>query len=531
VAFLGKLDYYRRMASGLYSLLRTPPYADPDGMIRCQMENRERHFLELARRAIFSNPANPYYQLFQLAGCTYDDLAEAVRRDGLEATLAALHRQGVYLAHDEFKGKQPIRRSGREIPATPASFRNPLVKGGIETTSGGSRSGGTTTPNSRSQRVHGEAYRTLDIREFSLAGRQRIQLKPILPAGDGLLAPISYSRLGCPLEKWFSTYSKSLDSMHYQVATRAMVALARLWGEKVPFPAFLPPNDFLPVAEWISSRRRQGQAVAVTCHPSPAVRVAVAAAEKGLDIGGTLFQVGGETVTEPKRRTIEATGAEVFTRYGITEIGPIGYACRQMTTGNSVHLFHDSVAVINYRRTAPLSGAQVDSLLFTTLLPCAALALINVEMDDCGVLARATCDCTHSRAGFTTQIRDIFSYGKLTGQGVTLVGTDVLDILERVLPARFGGGPLDYQLVEEDAPHQARIVLRVSRRVSLPSPEAVRDCFLSELRRFQGGTGALRVWRSTGALQVVHEDPLVTRVGKVLPLHLLGTGSRSTDAT
>jgi hypothetical protein len=82
MAFLSKLDYYRRMASGLYSLLRTPPYADPDGMIRCQMENRERHFLELAQRAIFSNPANPYHQLFQLAGCGYEDLVEAVHRDG-----------------------------------------------------------------------------------------------------------------------------------------------------------------------------------------------------------------------------------------------------------------------------------------------------------------------------------------------------------------------------------------------------------------------------------------------------------------
>jgi hypothetical protein len=152
-------------------------------------------------------------------------------------------------------------------------------------------------------------------------------------------------------------------------------------------------------------------------------------------------------------------------------------------------------------------------------------------MDDAGILEQGACDCTFSRAGFTTRIRDVFSYGKLTGQGVTLVGTDILRVLEEVLPARFGGGPLDYQLVEEDAPHQARILLRVSRRVSLPSPEAVRDCFLSELRRFQGGTGALRIWRSTGALEVVHEDPLVTRTGKVLPLHLLGTGSRSTDAT
>ncbi len=267
------------------------------------------------------------------------------------------------------------------------------------------------------------------------------------------------------------------------------------------------------------------------CHTSPAVRVTAAAAEKGLDLRGTLFMVGGETLTDAKRRVIEATGAEVFPRYPITETGTIGIACRQLRTGNSVHLFHDSVAAIGYRRTAPLSGVEVNSLLFTTLLPSAGLVLINLEMDDAGVLAPATCDCTFSRAGFTTQIRDIFSYGKLTGHSVTLAGADVLAILEHVLPARFGGGPLDYQLLEEDAPDQARVLLRVSRRVPLPSLEAVRECFLGELRRLESGTTVLRIWRNAAAVEVVHQDPLVTRTGKVLPLHLLGTGSRTSDGS
>ncbi len=530
MGLLSKLGYYTRMASGLYSLLRAPRLSDPHGTIHHQMENRARHFLELAQRAIFSNPANPYHQLFQLAGCRYDDLAAAVHRDGLEPTLAALHRQGVWLAHDEFKGKRPIVRSGREILANPKSFRNPLVEGGIETSSGGSRSGGTSIATSTPQRVYKEAYRALDILEFGLASVRRIQLKPILPAGDGFLAPITYSRLGYPLEKWFSTYSSLLDSSHYRLTTQALVAMARLLGEQVPFPTFLPPNDFRPVAEWIAARRQQGLGCSVNCHTSPAVRVAAAAADHGLDLHGTLFLVGGETVTDAKRHVIEATGAEVFTRYAINELGLIGVACRQMRTGNSVHLFHDSVAVIGYRRTAPLSELEVDSLLFTTLLPSAGLLLINVEMDDAGVLAPATCDCTFSRAGFTTQIRDIFSYGKLTGHSVTLAGADVLAILESVLPARFGGGPLDYQLVEEDAPDQARVVLRVSQRVPLLSLEAVRNCFLSELRRLESGTTVLRIWRNAAAVEVVHQDPLVTRTGKVLPLHLLGPGSRRPDA-
>jgi len=531
VTSLSKLGYYARMASGLYALLRTRPPADPDGMIRRQMENRAEHFLELVRRVVFSNPANPYFEMFRLAGCTYDDLAAAVRRDGLEATLAALDRQGVYLSHDEFKGKQPIVRSNREIPATPRSFRNPLVKGGMETSSGGSRSSGTRTRKSTAQRLHWEAYGVLNQREFDLASRRQVLLKPILPAADGILNCVRGSRLGCPMERWFSIFAKSLDSAHYQVATHSLVRLARLFGEKVPFPVYLPPDDFSPVAVWIARRKQDGVTCAVTSHASPAVRVAGAAIEKGLDIRGTLFLVSGETLTDAKRRLIESAGAEVFPRYMVSEIGPIGLACRQMTTGNCVHLFHDAVAAINHRRTAPLSGAEVDALLFTTLLPFAALVLINVDMDDAGILEKATCDCTFRRAGFTTRIRDIFSYGKLTGQGVTLVGTDILRILEEVLPARFGGAPTDYQLVEQDGDQQARIILRVSRRVPLPSPEALRDCWLRELRQFQGGTGAMRMWRSTQAVEVLHEDPIAARSGKVLPLHLLGSGSRTSDAS
>ena len=527
---LSKLGYYARMASGLHALLRTRPPADPDGMIRSQMENRAEHFLELVRRVVFSNPANPYYQMFQLAGCSYQDLAEAVRRDGLEATLAALDRQGVYLSHDEFKGKKPIVRSNREIAATPRSFRNPLVKEGIETSSGGSRSSGTRVRKSAAQRVHGEAYAVLYRREFGLADRRQMQVRSILPAADGILNCVRSSRLGFPVEKWFSTFAKAVDSTHYQMATHCLVRLARLYGEQVPFPTYMPPDDFSPAAEWIARRNREGVACSATGQASSAVRVAAAATERGLDIRGTLFLVAGETLTDAKRRVIEEAGAEVFTRYVVTEIGPIGCACRQMTTGNCVHLYHDSVAVINHRRVAPLSGTEVDALLFTTLLPFAALVLINVDMDDAGILEPATCDCTFSRAGFSTRIRDIFSYGKLTGQGVTLVGTDVLRILEEVLPARFGGGPTDYQLVEQDGDRQARIILRVSRRVPLPSPEAVRDCFLRELRQFQGGTGAMRIWRNTQAVEVLHEDPLVTARGKVLPLHLLGSGLRSGDA-
>ncbi|MBM3745380.1 MAG: hypothetical protein FJW34_06250 [Acidobacteria bacterium] len=516
--------YLSRMISGQIRLLRSPPHPDPDGLIRRQMANREQHFLELVRRTVFADPANPYHQMLRLAGCGYQDLAEAVQRNGVEATLGSLHRQGVYLAHDEFKGRKAIVRSNREIPWHEASFRNPLVKGGMEGFTGGSSGAPTRTRRSVPARLHGEAYHALAMREFGLAARRYVQLKPILPASDGLLNVISFARLGCCVERWFTPVVRSLDSAHYGLATHGLVALARLWGLRIPFPVDLPANDFSPVAFWIAQRQREGIACILNSYASPAVRVAAAAAEKGLDISGALFLVGGETLTDAKRRTIESVGAAVFPRYAVSEIGSIGHACRQLTSGDCVHLFSDAVAVISHRRPAPLSDTLVDSLLFTTLLPYAPHVLINAEMDDSGVLATASCDCTFARAGFTQVVREISSFGKLTGHGVTLVGSDVVRILEDVLPRRFGGCPADYQLAEHDGHHQARVTLRVSRRLAVSSLAEVRDCFLRELRSMHGGQIASRLWRDADVVAVVQQDPVATARGKMLPLRLLGSG-------
>lgn len=521
--------YYLRMTQGVYRYLRTPPVSDAGSLIRNQLDNREGAWLDTLRRVVFPNPANPYHHMFRLAGCRYEDLDAAVRRDGLEATLAALHRQGVYLTHEEFKGRTPIVRSGRHIPSHPHSFSNLLVRGLLETTSSGSRSQGTRTRQAIPYRLHCEAYNALLQRELGLAGRSYCLLWPILPSEAGLLSGFLASRLQHPVEHWFTIGGTLRDSGYYWGATQFLVFLSRLLGARLPFPSPLPPNDFSPVAGWVARRLSQGVRSVVISYVSPAVRVAVSALERGLDLRGTLFRVTGETLTDAKRAVIEAAGAEVFPFYWIAELGPIGHSCRQMRTGNCVHLFRDALAVIGHRRQAPLSDAQVSSLLFTTLLPFAPRVLINVEMDDCGLIEPAHCDCVFSQTGLTEQIRDISSFGKLTGQGMTLVGADLVRVLEQVLPARFGGHPGDYQLVEHEGPAQTQLLLYVSPRIRLSSLQALKECFLDEIRRVYGGTLASRVWRYTQALEVVLAEPLTTSTGKVLTLHLLGADAQHTQ--
>ena len=522
--------YYTQLLAGVYSETRALAVSDPTAAIQEQMRRREERFLELAQQRVFQNPRNPYHQLFLLAGCGYGDLVNGVRARGLSETLASLASEGVYLSHDEFKGKTPLIRAGREIPFSSSGFTISARNPGLITLGGGSRTAGNLHTESVEFQVYKEGYFAIENTEFNLLQRARIQLRPILPSSMGITNAIRAGRLGQPVERWFSVSGDMAGSGHYRAVTHVIVQAGRWMGAPIPFPTYLPDNDFSPVARWIAERKQKGKPCALWSFVSPAVRVAAAANDLNLDISGTIFLVGGESLTGPKRAAIEATGSQAYARYYINEIGPIGFACRSMDHGNCVHLFHDSVSVGSRVRIAPLSGQPVNSLLFTNLLPLVSRFLINAEMDDTGVIEPASCSCTYSAAGFHTQIRDISSYGKMTGQGITLYGTDLLRILESALPERFGGAPGDYQLVEREGGRQTEVVLRVSPRLGLRSPGDIREFFLAELKRCYGGSLAARLWTHSGGIEVLMEEPSFTQTGKVLPLHLLGAVTQTASS-
>ncbi|MBK9168990.1 MAG: hypothetical protein IPM24_16175 [Bryobacterales bacterium] len=525
-----KAGHYARYSRGVAEYLRSPVEHDWRERLRSQLANREASWLATVRLGVFARPESPFARMFALAGIGYPDLAGAVERDGLEAALEQVRQAGVYLTHEEYKGHVPIVRSGREIAADQASFANPAAGGGIASVSSGSSGTSVSVRKPVEARLHKHVYAWLEMREFGLDSSAMTVLKPILPASSGLTGCIRALRMGCRVERWFAPGGRAGDSVHYRALTSALVTQARLSGVRIPYPEHLAPNDFLQPARWLAKRRSEGERCAVRAFVSPAVRTVQAALDAGLDIRGTRFLVGGEALTEAKRRLIESAGCEVFPRYVISEIGAIGYACSRMRAGNSVHLCHDSVAVVGWRRLAPLSQVEVNALLFTPLLPSAPQILINVEMGDAGSLIHdAHCDCAFAQAGLPRRIEHIASYSKLTGLGVTLTGTEVVPILESILPAQCGGGPADYQLVEREGRGQTELTLRVSPRVPEPDLNRVRQVFLRALEERYGGALASRVWRHAGAFHTVRAEPETTPAGKVLSLHLL-KGSAEGDA-
>ena len=135
------------------------------------------------------------------------------------------------------------------------------------------------------------------------------------------------------------------------------------------------------------------------------------------DISGTLFCCGGEALTPGKLKIFQATGADATIDYMMSEIGPVGMACRRLS-GNCVHLMENAFAAIAIRRAAPYSDdAEVNSLHLTTLLPFAPNFFVNLEVDDDGAIESSPCDCVYGRLGFSRRIDHIASFGKVTPHG------------------------------------------------------------------------------------------------------------------
>jgi hypothetical protein len=520
-----ELHYYSRMAAGIVHLMRQPLPSDPEEFVRERLRNRETTFLQFVERVIFGTPGHPFHRMFDAAGCAFGDLAGEVRRTGLEDTLLALRRQGVYVSHDEWKGKVPIVRNGREIPATTNSFKNPLVTGWLEGSSSGSTGRPVPSVRSTALLIQSAVYQMLRARE---CGERCvwIDLKPILPYFGGLNSTLRGRRTGTPVERWFTAGSAFLDHGHYLLATRSLVTLGNLFGAAAPYPEYLPHNDFSPVAEYIARRRADGRIPVLHGFASPLVRVASTAIEKDVDISGAIFICGGEALSPAKLALFDRAGVRTLSSYTVSEIGNLGFGCTNMR-GSCVHIFEDSVAAIRFPKTVPYADdAGMNSLHFTTLAPHAPNILINLELDDDGVIERATCDCVYSRIGLTRRINHINSFGKTNPHGITFHRTDLAEVLERDLPERLGGGPGDYQAVECEAQNgQTQLRLHVSPRLGITDCGRIRDAFLEVMRRRWDGALATREWANSDTVEVMILEPIATRTGKVHPVRVLGAYS------
>ena len=468
-------------------------------------------------------PSSPYFKLLRMANCEFEDLERMVRKEGIESSLNKLRQEGVYLSWEEFKGKKQVVRSGQHFDFKEEDFDNPFFPAYYYIRSGGSRSAGTRTTFDLNHRTEESYYHLLMLSTNNALGFPIVMWKPVPPSASGIGNLLIHWKAGKPIDRWFSPVDE--DQVHssfmHRIALRYIIYCGRLFGARLAFPEHIGLQDAWKVARWIESAKKRAGGCSLNASVSPAVMVAEAALRHGMDIQGTRFFVSGEPLTDAKRSRIEASGAQIVTRYSITEIGRIGIGCSEHASTDEVHLLHDSVALIQHTRKINFANFNIEAFLFSSILPTAPKILLNVESDDYGVLEKRNCDCMLGRMGFEWHIYNIRSFGKLTGSGMTVMGTDLVRTLEVTLPEKFGGGPTDYQLVEEeDEKGMTSLSLVVSPDVGKVNEAEVIDSVLNDLRRnAAGGKLAAGMWNQYQAIKIKRIYP-ISMGGKVMTLHL-----------
>ncbi|MBN8733931.1 MAG: hypothetical protein J0L64_25570 [Acidobacteria bacterium] len=516
---------YARFARGLPRFLRNPiTLAGAEQLVRQGLEQREERFLRIVERGVYPRPHSPYARLLKLARCERGDLRAMVRTSGLERTLRRLREAGVYITFDEMKGREPVVRHGESFPVTTDDFSNPLLRPAYEGESGGSTGAGTRVSQDLDHLAVQSAHLMLLYHAHGTLGVPHAIWRGILPDSSGLNNVLRGARHGRVPDKWFVPLPRhgGRPALRFQLVTYGTVLLARLIGVPLPWPEIVPVDEAIRVARWAALTTARHGACQVNAPVSRALRVCVAAREAGIDMTGVSFVIAGEPPSPAKVAGIRASGARCYTTYGFVEAGRVAIGCGNPASTNDLHILTDAFEVFAQERPVPGTEATVTALNVTTLLHTTPQILINAEIDDYGVVEERSCGCPLEQLGLHKHVRDIHSYRKLTGEGVTLVGGEMIDIMERLLPARFGGSPLDYQLMEEeDERGFTRLSLIVSPRITLASEEAVIETVMAELHRSSVMADSARgIWAQAGTLRVKRMEPIWTGRGKLLPLHL-----------
>jgi hypothetical protein len=402
-------------------------------------------------------------------------------------------------------------RHGATLRFAPADFANPAARALFQVSSGGSRSPGTPIDVPPEDLVHHARLRRWLLAGYGLDGRDVVLWAP---PTFGLSLIVEYALGGRPPLRWFSPVG------HHD-AGQAMVLRAARLGSRMRLPSLevAPPTRTVEVARAIS-RLNGARGLVVETFPSAALRLVLTAAAERIPLGDVAFILTGEPTTARKRQQIEAHGCRVVPRFGFNELGRIAWACPASAEPDDMHVMTDMVAVCQYPR--PLADGQttVKAYLFTTLLPYARSIMLNMESGDYGPLEVRQCGCFLGAAGLTQHLSAPRSFEKLTAEGMTFAGSNLVALVEAVLPREFGGDGRHYQLVEaEDAHGFTRFNVLVSPHLGPLDDGAVRAVVLRELGERPHWRKMRPMWEHADTIRVLRRDPLPTLAGKILHLH------------
>jgi hypothetical protein len=533
----GLKENYERLRSDAASVKRTLAFAaalpkffreqvtlrEAKERIKTLLDTRAERFSELVRALIYDRPDSPYRKLLHHAGCEFADLQSHVRRHGLEETLVKLAGEGVYLTSDEFKGKTPLVRGGKSFRLSPADFERRDSSPGFTIQSSGTRN----APIKTFSPLEWRALQTLGTAVFyethDLFSSVHAVYEPVI-AGRMLYILIN-GKLGIPIDRWFAlnvaVHGAVEDRYHYLNA-RLVAKIGNWFGSGIATPEYLNPGDVQPILAWISEKRRERRKCCLTTVVSNAARIARVASAAGLSLEGTTFHASGEPLTQFKREFIEKTGARVVLHYGPGGGNGTALGCGNSRFIDEVHVPQTMFTFVEHPRSLDYDGPSIHPLMLTTLHPSAPRFLLNVQNGDYATMVTRDCGCPLQEVGFTEHLHTIRSFEKFTSEGMNYFSTDLFALLENIIPSEFGGGPGDYQLVEEeDNAGQTRLTLLVHPDVgNLDEEKLLSRLYQGLAQGSRNNRFMSKIWLNAGTFRVRREAPHASARGKILPLQI-----------
>lgn len=517
---------FGRFPLSLRRFLREPiSLAHAEQIARDRIHHRAENFLRLLERSVYPIPHSPYRALLKHAGCELEDVRAMVCTRSLETALHELRAQGVYVTFEEFKGRKPIVRNGLTLQVTPRDFDNPAAGRDFSLTTGGS-SGLANTVYQDLDHISALAMNeVLLLDAHGYLDAPAVHWTHMLP-GSGIRFILQRVCIGHPNSKWFSPlgWREFQSWFKYDMAMLYMLFWLNANGVSAPVPQIVKPDNAIVVARAMRQLLDEHGQVVLYSNVSQAVRVSLAAVAAGIRLDGAAARLMSEPLTEAKSVRIHESGMRTIGGYGSIETGAIGIGCVHPNEVDDVHLEMDAFALIDYPYSVPNTGVTVPAFNLTSLRASTPKVMLNYQSDDYGTVETRACGCKLETYGDTTHLHHIRSYSKLVGEGVTLIGEEMLKILDEQLPARFGGSPLDYQILErEDDTGFTRLVLLIHPRLTMEE-SAVIPFLLQALRESSPAADAARtVWQRAETIQLERRAPVITSRGKVLPLHIQRT--------
>ena len=501
--------------------------------LRVELRTREERFERLVASTVFGEVDNPYRRLFDHTGCTPGDVHELLDRLGLDETLGELARRGVYLMPGEVRGTDEVVRGSLRFRIEPDSLlASHYFRRRWPATFLGQTSGSTGVPTRSPTSLAWQEREAPAFAAFIVAhGLQAHRLAAYEPMLAGVAAGIQsvniMVRLGVPLCRWFARevpVSGVLEAAYFRLTAHQIAWAGRRYGPGYASPEPIRDRDIGKITSWVEHERSTGARTCIRAVASSCARIARSALESGTSLEGCTFLASGEPVTTAKRRLIERSGASLTVLWGY-EPGPVhvGLGCARPEHGDEMHVLTHSLALVPHPE--PQGGPVAESmqpLLFTALYPSAARVQINVSNGDFATLSQRDCGCALHEAGLQLHVHGVGSYDKLTSQGLAYSREHLFELFETHLPDAFGGGPGDYQLIEEeDDSGRTFLTLCVAPEVGPVDEEALLNYLASALGRgSRSNRFASGLWKKEGTFRIRRTSPISSSRGKVLPLRV-----------